>query len=283
MEKVIVNDQIMNRSDASVDIEDRGYQFGDGVYEVIRVYGGQLFTGDEHLNRLYSSAEKINIAVPFQKGKLQSMLNKLIKENDIIDGSVYMQVTRGASPRNHVFPGEDVKPVLTAYTKVVARPEASLESGVEAIVADDIRWLRCDIKSLNLLPNLLAKQAAKEQGCYEAILHRSGTVTEGSASNAYIVSNGKVKTHPATNLILNGITRQVVMELCNYNNIPFSEEAFQLDELLEAEEIFVTSTTSEVMPIIRIDGKVVGDGKPGPLTRKLQSLFYEKIGVAHTK
>ncbi|MBS4216755.1 D-amino-acid transaminase [Bacillus sp. FJAT-49711] len=285
MVKVIVNDKIIDRSDAAVDIEDRGYQFGDGVYEVIRIYDGVLFTGDEHLERFYSSAEKIQISVPFQKEELLELIQQLIQENEVKDGSLYMQMTRGASPRNHLFPSKDTKPVLTAYTKEVARPVESLEKGVAALIADDIRWLRCDIKSLNLLPNLLAKQAATEQGCYEAILHRDGVVTEGSASNAYIVLDGKIKTHPATNLILNGITRQVVARLCEKNNIPFVEEAFMLDELKNADEIFVTSTTSEVMPVVKLDGKEVGDGKPGVVTRKLQTLFveeFESVKKAHT-
>jgi len=285
MVKVIVNDKIMDRSEAAIDIEDRGYQFGDGVYEVIRVYDGVLFTGDEHLERFYSSAEKIKINVPFQKEELFDLMNQLIQENKVKDGSVYMQLTRGASPRNHVFPGNDTTPVLTAYTKEVARPVESLENGVAAMVADDIRWLRCDIKSLNLLPNLLAKQAATEQGCYEAILHRDGLITEGSSSNAYIVVDGKIKTHPATNLILNGITRQVLIRLCEQNNIPFIEEAFTLEDLRNADEIFVTSTTSEVMPVVKLDGKEVGNGKPGALTRKLQSLFveeFESVKKAHS-
>lgn len=285
MVKVILNDDIIDRSEAAIDIEDRGYQFGDGVYEVIRVYDGVLFTGDEHLERFYSSAKKIKITVPFQKEDLLDLMNQLIRVNNVHDGSIYMQLTRGASPRNHVFPSVDTKPVLTAYTKEVARPVESLENGVAAMVAEDIRWLRCDIKSLNLLPNLLAKQTATEQGCYEAILHRDGLVTEGSASNAYIVVDGKIKTHPATNLILNGITRQVVARLCKDNNIPFSEEAFTLDELRNADEIFVTSTTSEVMPVVKLDEREVGNGKPGEVTRKLQTLFvgeFEAVKQAYS-
>ncbi|HEY4554260.1 MAG TPA: aminotransferase class IV, partial [Bacillaceae bacterium] len=165
MNKVFVNDQIIDRADARIDIEDRGYQFGDGVYEVIRVYGGALFTADEHLDRFYSSAEKIKIDVPFSKETLLSQMEEMVKANEIQDGSVYMQITRGASPRNHLFPGKDISPVLTAYAKEVPRPVESMTNGVEAIILDDIRWLRCDIKSLNLLPNLLAKQEAKEKGC----------------------------------------------------------------------------------------------------------------------
>ncbi|CAM4233567.1 D-amino-acid transaminase [Lederbergia lenta] len=277
MVKIIYNDQIMDKNKVQIDIEDRGYQFGDGVYEVIRIYDGQLFTAEEHLTRFFSSAEKIKIVVPFPKEQLLRLIKQLINENKVNNGSIYMQITRGASPRNHVFPSAETKPVLTAYTKVVERPESALENGVEAIVADDIRWLRCDIKSLNLLPNLLAKQQATEKGCYESILHRDGTVTEGSSSNAYIIKDGKVKTHPATNLILNGITRQVIARLCDENQIPFYEEVFTVDELLAADEVFISSTTSEVMPVIRVDGKLFSDGKPGQITRKLQSLFLEEI------
>lgn len=277
MVKIIYNDQIIDKNKVKIDIEDRGYQFGDGVYEVIRIYNGQLFTADEHLSRFFSSAEKIKIGVSYPKKQLLSLLDQLINENNVNNGSVYMQITRGASPRNHIFPGEDTKPVLTAYTKEVERPVLALENGVKAIIADDIRWLRCDIKSLNLLPNLLAKQQATEQGCYEAILHRDGTVTEGSSSNAYMIKGGKVKTHPATNLILNGITRQVIARLCQENEIPFLEEAFTVDELFAADEVFISSTTSEVMPVTYLDDHSFNNGNPGPITRKLQSLFLEEI------
>lgn len=277
MGKVIINDQITERSEAVIDIEDRGYQFGDGVYEVIRIYDGSLFTAEEHLNRFYQSAEKIKMIVPFDKKQLRALVEQLVKENQVKDGSLYMQLTRGASPRNHVFPGEEIQPVLTAYTKEVPRPEEAMANGVKAIVVDDIRWLRCDIKSLNLLPNILAKQEASEQGCFEAIQHRNGLVTEGSSSNAYIIKDGKIQTHPATNLILNGITRQVIAKLCAENDIPFSEKPFHIDDLFNADEVFISSTTSEVMPVIQIDEQVIGDGKPGRITSQLQSLFVAKI------
>ncbi|MBP1915286.1 D-amino-acid transaminase [Lederbergia galactosidilytica] len=283
MAKVLVNDQLIERTEAVIDIEDRGYQFGDGVYEVIRIYDGMAFTADEHLDRFFHSAEKIKMEMPFDKQQMLQFIEQLIKENNLQDGSIYMQVTRGATARNHLFPGKDIKPVLTAYTKEVARPEEKLENGVKAMVTEDIRWLRCDIKSLNLLPNVLAKQEAKEQDCYEAILHRNGTVTEGSSSNAYIIKDGKIITHPATNLILNGITRQVILQLCQANQIPVAEEEFHLDDLKTADEIFVSSTTSEVMPIVQLDGQSIGDGKPGPLTKKLQSLFLEKIEEVKTQ
>ncbi|MCJ7842765.1 D-amino-acid transaminase [Lederbergia sp. NSJ-179] len=280
MGKVLVNNQLMDRTEAIIDIEDRGYQFGDGVYEVIRVYDGAVFTADEHLDRFFQSANKIKIDVQFDQKQLLALIHQLIEENNVHDGSIYMQLTRGASPRNHIFPGSEIKPVLTAYTKEVARPEGNLETGVKAMIADDIRWLRCDIKSLNLLPNVLAKQEATDHGCYEAILHRDGTVTEGSSSNAYIVKDGKVMTHPATNLILNGITRQVILKLCQAHQIPVAEEEFQIEDLKTADEIFISSTTSEIMPIVELDGQSIGDGKPGPFTRKLQTLFLKEIEAA---
>lgn len=277
MEKVLVQNKMIARSEAYIDIEDRGYQFGDGIYEVIRIYNGFLFTLDEHIARFYQSAEKIKLTVPYEKAELISLIATLVQENQVKDGSLYMQLTRGASPRNHLFPSNETEPVLTAYTKEVARPEAALENGVKAIIVEDIRWLRCDIKSLNLLPNILAKQEAADQNGYEAIQHRDGKVTEGSSSNVYIVKNGNIQTHPATNLILNGITRQVVIKLCQENDISITEDAFHVDQLLNADEVFITSTTSEVMPVVQIGDKIIGDGKPGPITRKLQTLFVEKI------
>ncbi|RST76451.1 D-amino-acid transaminase [Siminovitchia acidinfaciens] len=279
MGKIIFGDQILDRSVVHIDLEDRGYQFGDGVYEVIRVYGGKLFTAKEHIERLFQSAKKIKMDISMTPERIEDLVAELVKENGVGFGSVYMQVTRGTAPRTHMFPKPDSQTtaVLTAYTNEVPRPERQLESGVDAITAEDIRWLRCDIKSLNLLPNVLAKQEATEAGCFEAILHRSGIVTEGSSSNAYLVRNGEVITHPADNFILNGITRQVLAKLCQENGIPFVEKAFGVVDLLQADEVFITSTTSEVMPIVKVDDKPIGAGKPGGVTRKLQTLFEAKI------
>lgn len=277
MEKVIVDGHIVDRDKVNIDMEDRGYQFGDGVYEVIRVYEGRFFTAKEHLERLYRSLEKVKITLEMSLEEMKSNLQQLIEANGLDCGFVYLQITRGAAPRAHIFPGENVKPVLTAYTREMPRPYAAHKEGVKALLADDIRWLRCDIKSLNLLPNLLAKQTAAEKGCYEAILHRGDTVTEGSSSNVFIVKNGEIKTHPATNLILNGITRQVIARICGENDIPFREETFTVDELLNADEVFVASTTSEVMPVIQVDDAVYNGGEPGTLTKRLQKLFVDAI------
>jgi len=277
MEYVIVDGQVIDRSAAKVDIEDRGYQFGDGVYEVIRVYNGKMFTGKEHLKRLVESAEKIRMKLPYSPEELESKMEELIAKNELQTGTVYMQFTRGTSPRNHVFPSNEVAPTFVAYTRNVARPEDSMEKGVRAILDEDIRWLRCDIKSLNLLGNLLSKQKAAEAGCFEAILHRGETVTEGSHSNISIIKDGAIITHPADNHILNGITRQKVLEICGQEQIRFEERAYTLEELNAADEVFSSGTTVEVMPIVGIEGKPVGDGEPGPVTRSLQELFKAEI------
>ncbi|MED4203026.1 D-amino-acid transaminase [Neobacillus mesonae] len=277
MKYAIVNDHIINREEAKVDIEDRGYQFGDGVYEVIRVYNGKMFTVKEHMERFVRSAESIGIKIPYASENITKMLEDLIEKDNLKLGIVYMQITRGAAPRNHAFPSGDVVPVITAYTKEMPIPEANLQSGVKTILTEDIRWLRCDIKSLNLLGNILAKQKAAEQGCYEAIQHRGQDVTEGSSSNVYIVKNGTVITHESNNLILKGITKDVILKVCAENEIPVEERTFSLEELAQADEVFLSSTTSEVTPIVVIDEKKVGTGSPGPITKKLQALFKQEI------
>ncbi len=276
MNTLFVNGELIHRDKAKVDIEDRGYQFGDGVYEVIRVYNGNTFTMKEHMERLYQSAEKMKLSIPYEVGEFTSIILKLIETNEVKDGIVYLQVTRGVAPRQHHFPARDVKGSVVAYTKDYPVPLKQMEEGVTAKLVEDIRWLRCDIKSLNLLGNLLAKEEAASDGHFEAILHRGDTVTEGSSSNAFIVKDGIIYTHPVTNLILNGITRRVIDDLCRENDLSFQEEAFVVSELLEADEVFIASTTSEVMPVIKIDQRVIGEGKPGAVTKRLQALFSER-------
>ncbi|MEH7074705.1 D-amino-acid transaminase [Neobacillus drentensis] len=277
MKFAILNGEMIKRSDAKVDVEDRGYQFGDGVYEVIRVYNGKMFTINEHLERFVKSAESICITLPYTKKKITTLLEELILKNNLQEGIVYMQVTRGVAPRNHSFPTDNVLPSLVAYTKEVTRPLASLKTGVKTMVTEDIRWLRCDIKSLNLLGNLLAKQKAAESGCFEAIQHRSQEVTEGSSSNIFIIKDGSITTHPSNHLILKGITKDVILQVCESNKIVVEEQTFTLEDLASADEAFLSSTTAEVMPIIEVDGKRVGDGLPGPVTKRLQELFEQEI------
>ncbi|MER2048340.1 MAG: D-amino-acid transaminase [Solibacillus sp.] len=271
------NDQIVKNEEVLVDKEDRGYQFGDGVYEVVKVYNGELFTATEHIDRFYDSAEKIRITIPYTKDKLHQLLHQLVETNNIDTGHVYFQITRGAGPRNHIFPGDDVKPVITGNAKENPRPLENFEKGVKATFVEDIRWLRCDIKSLNLLGAVLAKQEAYEKGCYEAILHREEIVTEGSSSNIYGIKDGVLYTHPANNLILNGITRQVIIKCAAEIGLTVNEQAMTKEQLLAMEEVIVSSTTSEVTPVIEIDGTVIGNGTPGEWTRKLQAQFETKI------
>lgn len=273
------NDQIIEDEKVVIDKEDRGYQFGDGIYEVVKVYNGQFFTLDEHLDRLYESAEKIRMAIPYTKDKMAMLLHELVEKNEINTGHVYFQVSRGASPRQHTFP-EGVNAIVTGTAIENARPEENLAKGVKATFVEDIRWLRCDIKSLNLLGAVLAKQEAHEKGCYEAILHRGEIVTEGSSSNVSIIKNGVFYTHPANNFILNGITRQVILKCAEEIGLPVKEEAFTKSDLLVADEIIVSSTTSEVTPVIEVDGTVIGGGQVGEWTRKLQAQFETKIPKA---
>ncbi|MBO0586222.1 D-amino-acid transaminase [Sporosarcina sp. E16_8] len=269
--------QFTERDGLAISIEDRGYYFGDGVYEVIKVYGGELYTAEEHIDRLFQSATKIKMTIPYAEVQLMEIARELVVKNNILVGHVYIQVTRGSAPRLHQFPNPAVPPVVTGYAINNPRPMAGIENGVGVKSVEDVRWLRCDIKSLNLLGNVLAKQEAHEAGCIEALLHRDGVVTEGSASNVFGIKDGIVYTHPVTNLILNGITRQVVLGLCEEQGIPVVEKSFTLDEAFEMDEFILTSTTSEVTPVISIDGRPVGSGLVGPLTKNLQKAFNLQI------
>ncbi|MCZ8536338.1 D-amino-acid transaminase [Paenisporosarcina quisquiliarum] len=274
------NDRLVKDEEIQLSKEDRGYQFGDGIYEVIRVYNGSMFTAKEHINRLYESAEKIKLVIPYTKDVFHKMMYDLIEANEVTTGQVYVQITRGSSPRQHQFPIEAVEPVLTAYTKEVDRPVSQMANGVAAKTIEDVRWLRCDIKSLNLLGNIMAKQEAHESGCFEAILHRGDTITEGSSSNMYGIKDGVLYTHPATNLILNGITRRVILACCEEIGLPVVEQPMSLSTVYANDEFFMSSTTSEIMPIVVIDGMPIGTGLPGEWTKKLQTAFEAKIEQA---
>ncbi|WP_342598654.1 D-amino-acid transaminase [Psychrobacillus sp. FSL H8-0483] len=275
--KILWNDQIVDEKEVKIGYEDRGYQFGDGIYEVIKIYNADVFTATEHIDRLYASADKIQLVIPYTKDVLHKMLHELIEINEVQNGHIYLQVTRGTSPRQHNFPVPVVESVLTAYTKETTRPLAELENGVKVCFVEDVRWLRCDIKSLNLLGNVLAKQEAVSKNCYEAIQHRGEIITEGSSSNVYGIKDGVLYTHPVSNLILNGITRKVILDCCQEVGIQVVEEAFTKEQALEMDEFIMSSTNAEVMPIISIDGQMIGNGKRGNWTEKLQQAFEKKI------
>lgn len=272
----LFQDRFLPKEQLNISPDDRGYYFGDGIYEVIRVYKGRMFEADAHFDRLKRSAEAIRISLPFPINEMKGMLKKLVNVNRVEDGTVYMQITRGAAPRSHPFP-KHAEPVLMAYSSEVKRPLPAMRQGITAVTAEDIRWLRCDLKTLNLLPNVLAKQHAVDLGANEAILHRGGTVTECSASNIFMVQSGCLYTHPADNLILHGITRSVVIKLAKALQIPVLEHPFTIGQLSCADEAFITGTTVEITPIVQIDGRPVGNGKPGIRTANLQNAFEKYI------
>ncbi len=279
--KVLLNGRFVEEQEALVPYNDRGYNFGDGIYEYIRIYDGHFFTLQEHFERFLRSASELNIDLDETIESLTEKAEALVKENNVENGGVYMQVTRGAAPRDHAFPGPDVKPQMMAFTRSYGRPLEALENGINAVTVEDIRWLRCDIKSLNLLGNVLSKEYAVKYNASEAIQHRGETVTEGASSNVYAIKDGVIYTHPTDNFILNGITRKVIKRIANEQNIPFKEETFTVDFLKQADEVIVSSTSVEVMPVIKLDGEAVGNGQVGPITRQLQKGFEQKINESH--
>lgn len=276
MNQYFLDGQFINKEEITISVDDRGYYFGDGVYEVIKIYDGKLFTAEEHLQRFYRSANEIKLTISYTQEELHKVALQLVQLNNIQNGHIYIQITRGVSPRQHNFPERAVAPVVLAYAIETESPINEKKTGVTLKSVEDIRWLRCDIKSLNLLGSVLAKQEAREAGCTEAILHREGIVTEGASTNMFGVKDGIVYTHPATNLILDGITRQVVLGICKEQNIPYEEKAFTIQEAKEMDEFFYTSTNVEVMPVNKIDNISIGEGKPGKVTMVLQEAFSKK-------
>ena len=274
--QVFYNGRFMPAEQVSIDMEDRGYQFADGIYEVVRVYNNRLFHLKPHLERLGRSAAGVELELPWPQEELADVMAQLVKANRPADGIVYLQITRGVAPRNHPFPAR-AEPAITMYTKEFPRPTRNVEQGVACITVDDDRWLRCNIKSISLLPNVLAKQKAARAGVYEAIFVRNGRITEGSSSNIFCVYGDTVQTHPANNLILNGITRQALLRLIKQEGFRLVEEPFSVPGLLAADEAIVSSTTSEVTPIVQVDGHAIGEGRPGRVTRALQAAFEAEI------
>jgi D-alanine transaminase len=274
--------QYLPHRQAAVHIEDRGYQFGDGVYEVIAVAGGHLIDEMPHIVRLHRSLSELRIATPMSDAALKLIIREVIRRNGVDTGIVYLQVTRGAAPREHAFP-KAAKPVLVVTSRRSRPPDPRLWSeGIAVITIADIRWQRCDIKSVSLVPNVLGKQQAREAGAYEAWqVDREGNVTEGTSTNAWIVTqDSTVMTRAADNAILNGVTRGAVLEIIAREGYRLVERPFSVAEARAAREAFLTSTTAELLPVVRIDGKPVADGKPGPLSQKLRDAYLTHAAAA---
>lgn len=272
---VYLNGEWLPADQARVSAFDRGFIFGDGVYEVIPVYGKRAFRLPQHLNRLARSCDAIRLDNPHNNRDWQDIIEKLIAQNSSPDQMVYLQITRGAAPRDHVFPAK-TKPTSFAYSKAIKYPDKSdLATGVKAITTPDIRWQRCDIKSIALLANVLLRQSAVENGATEAILIRGDHLTEGAASNIFIVKDDCLVTPPKGELILPGITRDLIVELAKANDVCVQERAVTEDELRSAREVWMTSSTKEILPIVKIDNNRVGDGTPGPMHARMFTILQQ--------
>jgi D-alanine transaminase len=270
---VYLNGAFLPRERATVSVDDRGFLFGDGVYEVIRVVGGAYIDAGRHLDRLHRGLAELGLPDHAAGGPdLLAIGAELLRRQPAGnegEAVVYLQLTRGAAPRRHAFPAPGTPPTLFVSAWPFVPRREQMASGVAAITHPDLRWQRCDIKSVNLLPNVLANQRATEAGAYEAILVRDGVVTEGTHSNVVAVVDGELRTHPNGPAILPGVTREAVLELARDAGLAVREQALTLAELVRAEEVFFTGTTTDVMPAVSIDGRKVRDGVPGPIARLL--------------
>jgi D-alanine transaminase len=272
---VYLNGEYLPYENARISVDDRGFIFADGIYEVARIYDGHIFLFEPHLQRLRHGLGELRINADIVS-EIPAIAERLLDANDMRtgDATLYIQVTRGAAPRAHAFPPPSVRPTVFIATKPFKQhPAEYWEKGVSAITVKDTRWSRCDIKSIALLPNVLANQQAKEAGAFEALFVRDGEVIEGSHSNLFGVLDGELRTFASCGYILTGITRLLVVDKAGELDIPLRESAIPLDRLFDTTELFLSGTTTEVMPVTRVDGRPIGDGKPGPVTRRLRERF----------
>lgn len=264
-----VNGRFVPWNQATVSIDDRGFQFGDGVYEVIRTYRGTSFELTAHLARLDRSATALSLPQPYSRTQWTQWIQQGLSQAGYQEAKIYIQVTRGVAPRDHAFPSDIAPTVVMTIREIRPLALQLRQEGVSARTCDDLRWGRCDIKSLNLLANVLAREEAKKAGVFEAILVKDGVVTEGSISNVMAIQGGVLVTAPEGPRILSGVTRTVVLGLAGKEGIPIEERPMAVDSLYSADEVFLTGTTIEVLGVIRIDGKTIGSGRPGPVTKAL--------------
>lgn len=277
---VYVNGEYLPEEDAKISVFDRGFLFADGVYEVTSVLDGRLIDNAAHLARLQRSLDELRMASPLPMTEIEAAQREVVRRNDLVEGALYLQVSRGAADRDFAFP-RDARPSLVMFTQaknLSANPAAA--KGWSVITIEDIRWKRRDIKTVQLLAPSLAKQAALDAGADDAWLIEDGHVTEGTSNNAWIVKGGKLITRPASNAILHGITRRAVMRLAEEDGIGLEERFFTAEEAKSADEAFVTSATSFVMPVVRIDETLIGNGNPGSVTMRLRQLYLEEARKA---
>ena len=273
--KVFLNGSVLPLEQASVSVLDRGFIFGDGVYELVPVYSRVPFRLDEHLERLERSLAAVAIRNPYSRAQWRAHVRSLVAAQPFEDQGVYFQVTRGAAKRDHAFP-KDAEPTVFMMSNPLVNPPAALvEAGAAALSAQDNRWLRCDIKSISLIGNVLLRQLSAEAGAAETILFRDGRLTEASASNVFIVKGGVIAGPPKSNLILPGITYDVVVELARGNGMPIELREVSEAEVRAADEVWVTSSSKEVLAIVALDGKPVGEGRPGPAFRRMYRLYQD--------
>ena len=275
---VYFNGNFIPKENVKISPDDRGFLFADGAYEVICSYHGKLFRVEDHIKRMERSLRELKIIRP-ERLNYREVAEKLIQINNLIKeiSLIYFQVTRGVMPRKHSFSGQKMSPTVYACASPFEFPKEKINKGARIILVPDIRWTRCDIKSIALLPNVLAQTEAKDKGAYEAVFVRDGKITEGSHTNIFAVFDGQLRTYPSSNYVLSGITRKVIFEFAKKLQIPVKENPISTEDLKKADEVIIVGTTSEIMPVIWINNWKVGNGIPGPITRKLQQEFYKII------
>ena len=270
---VYLNGEYLPLNEAKISVLDRGFIFGDGVYEVIPAYGGKALRFEHHMQRLQNSLDAVRIINPLSNIQWHEIIDKLIIETGPQDQSIYLHITRGVAQRDHSFPHNSKHTIFAMSNTLDSVNPELLKTGISAVTLDDIRWQYCNIKAISLLPNILLRQQAVDKGAAEAILIRDGNMTEGAASNVFIVSNGVIKTPPKDKKLLPGITRDLIVELAQKYDMPIKETAISEKEFLSANEIWLTSSTKEVLPVTKINEQLIGNGKPGPIWQDMYDKY----------
>ncbi len=276
-----VNGKWVALQSATISVEDRGFQFGDGVYEVMRTYYGQVFHLTGHIERLLESADQVQIRPRETPGQIQKIIEAGCKKTGYKETKIYVQITRGIAPRLHSFPKNNRPTSVYTFREMTVIPQKTRSQGVSVISVEDIRWGRCHVKSLNLLPNVLAREQALQSGAYEALFVRNGWVWEGAGSNLFAILDQQIVTPPKGPFLLSGITREQVIQLGQKMGMPLREAEISLEDIYRADEVFLTGTTIEILPVVRVNGRKIGTGKPGKITQRLSSAFEEEVRVLH--